>query len=199
MDEQHLNGAAPGEAERGFPTEVIRVRENSNLGGRPSIRSSECEETILRRMREGESLIAICDDPALPCRDTVFTWLAADEERRAANTVPEGEVLFSDKYAIAARLRTLAMGEEILTISDDGRNDTYRDTDGKVCVDYDHIQRSKLRVETRKWLMAKMEPKKYGDRVSEISVNTNVQSNCVVMTEAQIEKLQRRKIEALKR
>jgi hypothetical protein len=34
-----------------------------------------------------------------------------------------------------------------------------------MAVDHDHIARSKLRVDTRKWLLAKCLPKIYGDRV----------------------------------
>jgi hypothetical protein len=36
--------------------------------------------------------------------------------------------------------------------------------DGREVVDHDHIQRAKLRVETRKWMLGKMAPKKYGDK-----------------------------------
>lgn len=56
------------------------------------------------------------------------------------------------------------MAEEILQIADDGRNDTYEDADGHERTDSDVIQRSRLRVDTRKWLMSKLAPKKYGDK-----------------------------------
>ena len=57
------------------------------------------------------------------------------------------------------------MAEEILAIADDGINDTYVDDDGRPRVDNDVIQRSRLRVDTRKWLMSKMAPKRFGDKV----------------------------------
>ena len=44
-------------------------------------------------------------------------------------------------------------------------NDTYMDADGNVKTDNEVIQRSKLRVDTRKWLASKMAPKKYGDKL----------------------------------
>jgi hypothetical protein len=55
----------------------------------------------------------------------------------------------------------------MLEIADDGRNDTYEDENGHQHVNTDHIQRSRLRIDARKWLASKMAPKKYGDRVEQ--------------------------------
>jgi hypothetical protein len=76
---------------------------------------------------------------------------------------------FSEQYAKACEARTDAMAEDILDIADDGTNDyvereredgsTYEVTNNEA------IQRSKLRVDTRKWLMAKTMPKKYGEKL----------------------------------
>ncbi len=60
-------------------------------------------------------------------------------------------------------------GDEIVEIADD----TTLDTVTKVTpqgreyetVDHENIQRSKLRVSTRQWLMARLNPALYGDRV----------------------------------
>lgn len=62
-------------------------------------------------------------------------------------------------------LRCERMAEEIQEISDDGSND-WMEREGITVADHEHIQRSKLRVDSRKWLLSKMMPKKYGDRVS---------------------------------
>jgi hypothetical protein len=59
------------------------------------------------------------------------------------------------------------MAEEIVEISDEGKRDTYIDAYGNERTDYDVIARSKLRVDTRKWLLAKMLPKVYGDRIAQ--------------------------------
>lgn len=59
------------------------------------------------------------------------------------------------------------MADELLQIADDGTNDTQIDKEtGVPIVNYDHIQRSKLRIDARKFLMAKMNPRTYGDRLS---------------------------------
>lgn len=122
--------------------------------------SQPVADAILDRMAGGESLRTICADKGMPNRSTVFRWLEADEAFRA-------------RYALAMDARADALAEEILAIADDGRNDTYVDAEGKRVVDWDHIQRSKLRVDARRWMAAKLAPKKYGERV-ELAGNLTV-------------------------
>ena len=138
--------------------------------GRPSKRSRIIEDEICTRLAQGESLTSICDDDHMPCRDTIFAWLLNEEI--------DGEDRFSDRYARARQLQAEAMADDILAIADDGRNDTYEDKDGNVLTDNDVIQRSRLRVDTRKFLMAKLLPKKYGDRPEQnINVSTVVHNH----------------------
>lgn len=73
---------------------------------------------------------------------------------------------FSEQYARAREAQADKLAEEALQIADDGRSDTCVDGDGNVKTDTEVIQRSKLRVDTRKWLASKMAPKKYGDKVA---------------------------------
>lgn len=126
--------------------------------GRPTDYTPEIVATICARIGGGESLRTICRDDGMPAQSTVFLWLAAHSE-------------FSEQYARAREAQTDAMAEEILEIADDGSNDTYtkENADGSTyeAVNTDHIQRSRLRVDTRKWLMVRLAPKKYGDRVTQ--------------------------------
>lgn len=60
------------------------------------------------------------------------------------------------------------MAEELMDIADDGTND-YRQKimpDGSTAdvFDTDHYQRSRLRVDTRKWYLSKVLTKVYGDK-----------------------------------
>lgn len=119
---------------------------------RPSSFSQDIADAICERLASPESLRSICDDEDMPSKTTVLRWLRQNEEFRA-------------QYARAREDQADAFADEILDISDDGRRDYVPDEDGHEVVDHDHIQRSKLRVETRKWLMGKMAPKKYGDRL----------------------------------
>ena len=56
------------------------------------------------------------------------------------------------------------MFEEILDIADDGSND-YMETKGGYKINSESIARSRLRIDARKWIMSKMQPKKYGDKL----------------------------------
>lgn len=88
----------------------------------------------------------------MPAASTVFLWLSQHTD-------------FSEQYARAKDAMAEAILWDSFDIADDGRNDTYTDGDGLTHVNYDHIQRSKLRVDIRKWALARMAPKKYGDRI----------------------------------
>lgn len=74
--------------------------------------------------------------------------------------------LFDEQYtrAKADQLRVLA--EEMLEIADDNRND-YKIVGDKVIPNGDQINRARIRIETRKWLLSKLLPKIYGDKVGE--------------------------------
>jgi len=125
-------------------------------GGRPSTYSEELAARICEEIAMGDSMRTVCKADDMPAMSSVFKWLREHKE-------------FSEQYARACEERTEAMAEDILDIADDGTNDwtTKKGKDGREyeVVDNDVIQRSRLRVDTRKWLMAKMKPKKYGDKL----------------------------------
>ena len=56
--------------------------------------------------------------------------------------------------------------EEIIEIADDSKND-FVEKEGHTALNSENINRSRLRVDTRKWLMARLAPKKYGDKDNE--------------------------------
>lgn len=120
--------------------------------GRPSSYSPEIAETICSRLANGEPLVKICEDEDSPHVATVYRWLAADEA-------------FRDMYARAREDQADTLADEIIQIADDGANDTYT-KDGVELPNQDVIARSRLRVDARKWVAAKLKPKKYGDRVA---------------------------------
>ena len=106
-------------------------------------------------MGEGESLRSICRDDAMPALSTVFRWLSGGRE-------------FQEQYARAMDARATLLAEEILEISDDSSGDAVTDPEtGAVRMDAEFVARSRLRVDSRKWLAARMSPKKYGDKVSQ--------------------------------
>ncbi len=126
--------------------------------GRPSSYTPEMGDQICERLAAGESLRAICKDPEMPAERSVYYWLS-----------DEGQKAFLQRYARAREAQTEAMAEEILEIADDATNDWMdrQNKDGSISrvVDQENIQRARLRVDTRKWMMSKLAPKKYGDRL----------------------------------
>ncbi len=124
-------------------------------GGRPEIYTQELADKICERIAEGYSMRTVCKPDEMPAMSTVFKWF---------RTKPE----FVDQYAKATQERTEAMSEDILDIADDGSNDLMTIQKGKESYTIENKEvtnRSRLRVDTRKWLMSKMKPKKYGDKI----------------------------------
>ena len=72
---------------------------------------------------------------------------------------------FGDQYAHAMQLRMDYYAHEIAEIADEGTND-WMEREGIKVPDHEHINRSRLRVDTRKWLMSKLAPKKFGDKLA---------------------------------
>lgn len=125
---------------------------------RPSEFSQAVADAICEEIADGKSLRSICAADDMPARSTVFKWLA-DPARSD----------FVDQYARAREAQAEALFEDILDIADDGSNDytVKKRPDGSEydAFDAEHVQRSKLRVDARKWMVAKLAPKKYGDKL----------------------------------
>lgn len=120
--------------------------------GRPVTHTAALAETICERLSGGESLRAICRDEAMPPEATVRGWALDDREGFAA------------LYARAREVQAHAIADELLEIADDGSND-WMVREGKTELNSEHVQRSRLRSDTRKWLLSKMLPKVYGDKM----------------------------------
>jgi hypothetical protein len=124
-------------------------------GGRPSDYSPELAETICNLLIEGNSLRAIEDMDGMPSKTAILRWVSKHPE-------------FRDQYARALEARTDAHADEILAIADDGHNDwmeKHFGDDVKWVENGEAIRRSQLRIDSRKWLMSKLAPKKYGDKL----------------------------------
>ena len=91
----------------------------------------------------------------MPDKATVFRWIRIHES-------------FRDQYARAKAEASDALVEEMLDIADDGSNDWmevhHRDQTQWV-ENGEAMQRSRLRVDTRKWIASKLKPKKYGEKL----------------------------------
>jgi len=122
--------------------------------GRPSRYTPELAAKLCERLAEGETLRSVCRDDAMPDKATILRWLA-----------DKAKADFRDQYAHAREMQADALFDEALEIADDVSGDWSTDKDGKKVLDHEHIQRSRLRVDTRKWAAGKLAPKRYGDKV----------------------------------
>lgn len=140
--------------------------------GRPTEYTKEIGDLICSKIMEGNSLRSVLVGDNMPAYSTFFKWLREHKE-------------LVDNYEHSTQERTLAMGEEIIDIADDGTNDYMTITKGNNdynVEDREVTNRSKLRVETRKWLMSKMLPKKYGDKVDLTSDGKAIKGNSIILS-----------------
>jgi hypothetical protein len=112
--------------------------------------SDDLAKNICVRLSEGESLKSICLSDDMPHRSTVYDWLFS---------MPA----FADMYARAREEQAETMADEIIEIADESSSDWMITERGTEIVNNEAISRSKLRVEARKWVAAKLKPKKYGE------------------------------------
>lgn len=99
-----------------------------------------------RACRMATAAIGTIDPPQF------MMWVYADQELAK---------VYSQSRDIGYRL----LADELLDIADQSDEDTFVDEHGMVRMNSEVVQRSKLRVDTRKWILAKMLPKLYGERL----------------------------------
>jgi hypothetical protein len=127
-------------------------------GGRSTTYTNELGLEICMHIADGESVRSICLNEHMPSSSTIFRWLLDDDKKE-----------FWEQYARARAIQAETMFEELLEIADDGSNDwmekANKDGSTYTALDHEHVQRSRLRVDTRKWYLSKVLPKKFGDKV----------------------------------
>lgn len=112
----------------------------------------EIWNSIIEEMMTGRSLRSILKDPGMPPRKTIYQWIVKDKEK-------------GNQYAIASDIRADEIFDEILNIADSVDDDIIILDNGKEAVNKSVIMRDTLRINSRKWILSKMNPKKYGDRI----------------------------------
>lgn len=141
--------------------------------GRPTIFTPEIGDLICERLSEGESMRTICKADDMPAARTVYYWLRNNPD-------------FLAQYNIAKEESADALIEEMLDIADDGTNDYMTITKGNYEYNVENREvtnRSKLRVDTRKWIASKLKPKKYGEKVDVTSDGKAIQGNTIIFTD----------------
>jgi len=124
--------------------------------GRPTVFTEELGTAICKRLAGGESLRAICKDDGMPNKSSIFEWILDGKHKE-----------FADQYAKAREVQAELLADEIFDIADDSQNDWMeRQTENGnyTVLNAEAIGRSRLRVDSRKWYLSKVLPKKFGER-----------------------------------
>lgn len=141
----------------------------------------EIAQEICRQLAEGIPLRQICRQEGFPEWRTIYDWMVKDDAAVAAG----GGAGLSAAIARAREIGYDAIAEDCLRIADDAVND-WMDTEHGPRLNAEHVQRSKLRIETRLKLLAKWNPKKYGERVQ---VAGDAENPVKIEAEVQADKL----------
>lgn len=134
--------------------------------GRPSSYSDEIADKICSLIAEDtrNTIRVICALDGMPSMTTLFRWIGEHE-------------YFKKQYARAKEAQADLIVDEMLVIADDGSLDrktrVSRSGEEYEATDMDVVNRSKLMIETRKWLAGKLRPKKYGDKIEVDNVSSD--------------------------
>lgn len=124
--------------------------------GRPSLFNQTIAGDICGRIAAGESLRSICKDEKMPDQVTIYRWLAVNEE-------------FRKLYVQAREDQAETHADVIVDIADaDPELEPVTDREGNVVemrIHSAYVAYQKNRIDARKWVAAKLKPRKYGDKV----------------------------------
>ena len=130
--------------------------------GRPPELTGEQADELLQRITDGDSLLDIVQsDGDWPSYRTIFRRIESDSD-------------FRDRYDRARAVQAERWADELITLSDSLPKDATAE----------QIAAAKLQIETRRWVISKRLPKKYGDAPTS-SVNVTSTNNFLVVTEAE--------------
>jgi hypothetical protein len=108
----------------------------------PTTYTPEAASSILNAMREGKSLRTSCQEAGVN-KSTFLLWVSKDGE-------------LADQYARAREEMLDVHAEELEDIGEDAAN-----ADSAV-----RVAGLRLKADNRKWLLSRLAPKKYGDKIA---------------------------------
>lgn len=138
---------------------------------------------ICEWIAKGKSLNSYCEQENTPALSTIYKWLIEQDQ-------------FSKLYTRAREDQADTLADQIIDIADDSEKDFVdaglgENDNGTPIVklfNSEHVQRSKLRVEARKWVAAKLKPRKYGDKITQaVEGNLNITVDPIKLLLEQVE------------
>ena len=149
-------------------------KKTPKKNGRPSKYTNKLAEKICQMIAQGQSVRSICAKKDMISMQTFFRWLRENDK-------------FREQYARACEERSYMHAEDIIEIADNATNDYMEKLEGDGYIfNSENVQRSRLRIDTRKWLMSKLNPKVYGDK---LDMTTNGNDIGVTLSASQAEQL----------
>lgn len=114
--------------------------------------SAEIADELCALLAEGKSIRQITELPGMPSRRAGQYWMSRYPG-------------FREKYECAMMLLAEFWAHEIIEIADDSSGDFIINERGERAIDHENINRARLKVDARRWLLSKILPKRYGDKV----------------------------------
>ena len=117
--------------------------------GRPAIYDKALAEEIIEYVAAGGSVSQVCrENDHLPAPSTFHKWVLKDEGGIGA------------RYRVARAVQARGMADDLLAIADDES----KDFDGEGRPNHAKVQRDKLRLHARQWILGRVLPKEFGDK-----------------------------------
>lgn len=116
--------------------------------------SDELADTVCELIANGTSFKELDKIDGIPDSSTIIRWAFRNEGGT-----------FSEKYNEAQKTRIYRLAHETLNIADDSQGDQTCDDYGNVKQDHEYVNRSKLRIDTRKWLASKLLHNIFGEKL----------------------------------
>lgn len=127
--------------------------------GRPTLFTEELIDKILEQIADGANERDIFKQEGYPIWRAWTAFKRKESINENSTFMPQYRMAFEDKY--------LCWESLITNISDDQSRDQVPDGKGGYKSDNTAVNRDRLRVDSRKWLMAKALPKVYGDKLQQ--------------------------------
>ena len=142
------------------------MKASKRKKGRPSTFTKELGIEICRDLGAAVSLRTICKEKKMPSISSVCRWLLEEDKKD-----------FWEQYAHARNVQAELMFDEIIEIADQSDKVV---KSGAAKKSGAFAQNQRLKVDTRKWYLSKVVPKKYADTIDVTSGGKEINGNVIV-------------------